>query len=235
MVGIAQLAERLVVVQKVAGSSPVTHPNKPPRIRPGRFFHVTGRQQMSVRPIVVYGDEALHRRATEVTAFDAELRELVADMYDTMDAANGVGLAAPQIGVGLRIFTYEFVNDDGVPPRGVVVNPRITLTKVSGAQPDPDDDSEGCLSAPGLAFPLKRAQYARVQGFDADGGAVDFEATDWFARVVQHEYDHLDGYLYVDRLNDKWARRWKKAKKQLEWGVPGKSWMPGVDPDPFGH
>ncbi|MFB0833063.1 peptide deformylase [Arthrobacter halodurans] len=190
---------------------------------------------MTVRPIVIYGEESLHRRAAEVTSFDDELRGLVDDMFETMDEANGVGLAAPQIGVSLRIFTYNFVNDDGAPSRGVVVNPRLTLSKVSGAQPDPEDEVEGCLSAPGLSFPLKRAEYARVQGFDADGNAVDFEATDWFARVMQHEYDHLDGQLYVDRLNDKWSRRWKKAKRQLEWGGPGLSWMPGVDPDPFGH
>jgi peptide deformylase len=190
---------------------------------------------MSVRPIVVYGEANLHRRAAEVTEFDDALRELVQDMYETMDAANGVGLAAPQIDVPLRIFTYEYPNDDGVAPRGVVVNPRLTLSKVSGAQPDPDDEVEGCLSAPGLSFPLKRAEYARVQGFDADGNALDFEATGWFARVLQHEYDHLDGYLYVDRLNERWAKRWKKAKKSLGWGVPGNTWMPGVDPDPFGH
>ncbi|GAA3700365.1 peptide deformylase [Arthrobacter ginkgonis] len=190
---------------------------------------------MAVRPIVIYGEEALHRRAVEVTEFNDELRELVEDMYETMDMANGVGLAAPQIGVGLRIFTYEFANEDGAPPRGVLVNPKLTLSKVSHANPDPDDDVEGCLSAPGLSFPLKRADYARVQGFDAEGNPVDFEATDWFARVMQHEFDHLDGLLYVDKLNEKWARRWKKAKKSLEWGVPGNSWTPGVDPDPFGH
>ncbi|MEE1620661.1 peptide deformylase [Zafaria sp. Z1313] len=190
---------------------------------------------MAVRPVVVYGEESLHRRAAEVQDFDQELRDLVADMFETMDAAHGVGLAAPQIGVGLRIFTYEYENDDGVAPRGVLVNPRLTLSKVSGASPDPDDEVEGCLSAPGLSFPLKRADYARVQGFDADGREVDFEATGWFARVMQHEYDHLDGLLYVDKLNPTWTRRWKKAKKSLGWGVPGHSWMPGVDPDPFGH
>lgn len=190
---------------------------------------------MPVRPVVVYGDPALHARAAEVTDFNDELRSLIADMYETMHAANGVGLAAPQVGVGLRIFTYTMENDDGVPAEGVLVNPRIVLGKVSQAQPDPDDEAEGCLSAPGLSFPLKRAEYARVMGFDGDGNPLDFEATGWFARMMQHEYDHLDGYLYVDKLNPKWAKRWKKAKKSLEWGVPGNSWMPGVDPDPFGH
>ncbi|WP_102161335.1 peptide deformylase [Zhihengliuella halotolerans] len=190
---------------------------------------------MAVRPIVIYGEDVLHHRAQEVVEFDDELRALIQDMFDTQDEANGVGLAAPQIGVGLRLFTYEFANEDGVPARGVVVNPRLTLSKVSGAQPDPDEEVEGCLSAPGLSFPLKRAEYARVEGFNGDGEPISFEATGWFARVMQHEYDHLDGFLYVDRLNDKWGRRWKKAKKQLDWGVAGHSWLPGVDPDPFGH
>ncbi|GAB3754928.1 peptide deformylase [Zhihengliuella somnathii] len=190
---------------------------------------------MAVRPIVIYGEQVLHQRAQEVTEFDAELHALIEDMFDTQDAAHGVGLAAPQVGVGLRLFTYEFENDDGVPPRGVVVNPRLTLSKVSQALPDPDEETEGCLSAPGLSFPLKRADFARVEGFDGDGNPLSFEATGWFARVMQHETDHLDGLLYVDKLANKWDRRWKKAKKQAAWGVPGNSWTPGVDPDPFGH
>ena len=190
---------------------------------------------MSIRPVTIYGEPVLHTRAQEVTEFNDELRELITDMYDTMDAANGVGLAAPQIGVGLRIFTYAYENDDGAPSRGVVVNPRLTLSKVSQANPDPEEEIEGCLSAPALNFPLKRADYARVEGYDGDGNAISFEATDWFARIMQHEYDHLDGYLYVDKLNDKWARRWKKAKKSLGWGVPNLTWMPGTDEDPFGH
>ncbi|WP_309079870.1 peptide deformylase [Zhihengliuella sp.] len=190
---------------------------------------------MAILPIVIYGEDSLHRRAQEVTEFDDDLRRLIEDMFETQDAAHGVGLAAPQVGVGLRLFTYEYENDDGVPPRGVVVNPRLTLSKISQAQPDPDDEGEGCLSAPGLSFPLKRADFARVEGFDGDGEPISFDATGWFARVMQHEYDHLEGLLYVDRLNDRWARRWKKAKKDLEWGAPGNSWLPGTDPDPFGH
>ena len=190
---------------------------------------------MSIRPVTIYGEPVLHTRAAEVTEFNDELRALVQDMYDTMDAANGVGLAAPQIAVGLRIFTYEFAHEDEAPTRGVVINPRLTLSKVSQATPDVDEDVEGCLSAPALNFPLKRAEFARVEGFDAEGNPISFEATGWFARIMQHEYDHLDGYLYVDKLTDKWARRWKKAKKSLEWGVPGLSWMPGTDEDPFGH
>lgn len=190
---------------------------------------------MTVRPVTITGEPVLHRRAAEVETFDDELRTLIQDMYQTMDEAHGVGLAAPQVGIGLRIFTYEFANDDGVPPRGVLVNPTLTLGKISGAEPDPEEETEGCLSVPGHSYPLKRAEWARVRGFDADGNPLDFEATGWFARVMQHEYDHLDGKLYIDRLNDRWGKRARKNIKKEGWGIPGNTWMPGVDPDPFGH
>ena len=181
---------------------------------------------MTVLPITIWGEPVLHRRAAEVEVFDDELRTLIADMFETNDAANGVGLAAPQVGVGKRLFVYKFDNDDGAPPSGVVVNPVLTLSKVSGALPDPDEEEEGCLSFPGGQYPLKRAEWARVQGFDGDGNPVDFEATGWFARVVQHEYDHLDGKLYVNRLIDRYARKAMKLAKRSGWGVPGLTWMP---------
>ena len=88
---------------------------------------------MAIRPVVIYGNPVLHRPAAPVTAFDDEFKALVTDMYETMDAAHGVGLAAPQIGVGLRVFTYQMENEDGVTPRGCIVNPRLTLGKVSSA------------------------------------------------------------------------------------------------------
>ena len=113
---------------------------------------------MTVRPIVITGEPVLHRRADPVEPFDDDLRSLVADMFETMDAAHGVGLAAPQIGVGLRIFTWQMDNDDGVPARGVVVNPYVTSTKASVEEPDPHDEAEGCLSVPGESFPLKRGE-----------------------------------------------------------------------------
>lgn len=190
---------------------------------------------MTVFPIRIQGDPVLHQRATAVETIDEEIRRLVADMFDTMDVANGVGLAAPQIGVGKRIFVYEMENHDGVAHRGAIINPLLTLGKIPGSAPDPDEESEGCLSVPGENFPLKRADWVRVQGVDENGDPVDFEATGWFARCMQHEYDHLDGKLYVDRLNDRYARRARRAAKKSGWGVPGLTWMPGVDPDPFGH
>lgn len=189
---------------------------------------------MSIRPIVISGNPVLHRPAARVTEFDDALRELIADMHETMDASHGVGLAAPQIGVGLRIFTYIFENEDGVAPRGTLVNPVLTTGKISEKAPDPDEEAEGCLSVPSQAWPLKRADWIRIAGQDGNGDPVAFEATGWFARVMQHEYDHLDGKLYVDRLNPKWSRKARKAIARENWGTDS-SWLPGVDEDPFGH
>lgn len=190
---------------------------------------------MTVRPIVILGEPVLHRRALEVAAFDEDLGRLVTDLYETLEASNGVGLAAPQIGVGLRVFAYDIDDDEGAHHHGVVVNPRLVTSKVGGAAPDPEEDVEGCLSVPGEGFPLRRADYAKVTGSDEAGRPVEVEARGWFARCLQHEFDHLDGTLYVDRLGPRWARKATKAARAHGWGVPGLSWMPGVDPDPFGH
>ncbi|WP_300343006.1 peptide deformylase [Nesterenkonia sp.] len=192
---------------------------------------------MAVRPIVIHGEPVLHRRAAEVESIDESIRELLVDMEETLEASNGVGLAAPQIGVGLRIFTWKYSGDTGaVPNRGVIINPRLRLIgRVSQELPDPEQEVEGCLSAPGYSFPLKRSDHIEITGLNADGEPVQFEARGWFARIMQHEYDHLDGYLYVNRLADRYAKRWKKIVKREGWNEPGHSWLPGVDPDPFGH
>lgn len=190
----------------------------------------------SIRPITIHGEPVLHRRATEVEEIDQHIRELVADMHLTQEAARGVGLAAPQVGVGLRIFTWAYEDTGDAPNQGEVINPVLTLLgKVSQEAPDADAETEGCLSVPGYGFPLKRSDHVRLQGFTVDGDEVDFEAHGWFARIMQHEHDHLDGYLYVNRLKDKWARRWKKSLRREGWNEPGLTWMPGVDEDPFGH
>ena len=190
---------------------------------------------MPIRPVVVTSEPVLHQRAQPVEVIDDEVRALVADMFETMDAARGVGLAAPQIGVGLRIFTWQLANDDGIPERGVVINPYLTSAKPPVGDPDPHDEVEGCLSVPGESFPLRRGESASLVGQDLDGNEIRYEATGWFARMLQHEYDHLNGFLYVDRLTGKWARRARKAVKANGWGEPGISWTPGVDGDPFGH
>ena len=170
---------------------------------------------MAVRPVVITGDPVLHRPAAKVARFDEDLRALVADMYETMDAAHGVGLAAPQIGVGLRIFTYTFQNDDDVAPRGVLVNPVLTPGKISQEAPDPDEESEGCLSVPGLGFDTPRRQRARVSGLDEHGQEHEAEATGLLARCFQHEHDHLQGTLYVNRLEGE-ARReaWRRIRAE---------------------
>ncbi|MGV1008914.1 MAG: peptide deformylase [Dermatophilaceae bacterium] len=190
---------------------------------------------MPVRPVVITGEPVLHQVAARVERFDEDLAALVQDMFDTMDAAHGVGLAAPQVGVGLRVFVYGMANDDDVPPRGVLVNPMLSLSRIPEGRPDVDTESEGCLSVPGEHFPLKRAETARVIGQDLTGAPLEFVATGWFARCMQHETDHLNGKLYVDRLDEKNARKARKAVKAAGWGKPGLAWLPGVDPDPFGH
>ena len=184
---------------------------------------------MTIRPIVIAGEPVLHRSAEEVSVFDDNLRQLVEDMYETMDKAPGVGLAAPQIGVGLRVFVYNYDDDEGNPRRGVVINPTIKLGPISKEPADEDTEVEGCLSAPGERFPLKRADFAVVEGVDLDENPVHIEATGWFARIMQHEFDHLDGLLYLDKLSKEWHKERKLMYAENEWGLPGKSWLPGRD------
>ncbi len=197
---------------------------------------------MAVVPIRIVGDPVLHTPAQPVPvaadgSLPADLAELIANMYDTMDAAHGVGLAANQIGVGLRVFVYDCADDRGRSERrrGVVVNPVLETSDIPETMPDPDNDDEGCLSVPGESFPTGRAKWARVTGLDAEGKPVSIEGNDLFARMLQHETGHLDGFLYLDRLIGRHARSAKRAVKSNNWGVPGLSWTPGEGPDPFGH
>ena len=197
---------------------------------------------MAVRPIVILGDPVLHSPTSPVSvgpdgSLPADLSGLITDLYDTMDAANGVGLAANQIGVGVRVFVYDCPEERGRPTyhRGVVVNPVLETSEIPETMPDPEVDDEGCLSVPGESFPCGRAQWARVTGLDADGNPVSVEGTGLFARMLQHETGHLDGFLYVDMLIGRHTRAAKRAVKANGWGVPGLSWRPGEVPDPFGH
>jgi peptide deformylase len=165
---------------------------------------------VSIRPIRVFGDPVLRTPADAVTTFDAELRKLVKDLTDTMMEAPGVGLAAPQIGVGLRVFTY-YVDD----VLGHVINPTLALSE------EVEVDDEGCLSFPGLAYPTSRSFGAVAKGFDMHGEPITVEGTGQLARCVQHETDHLDGVLFIDRLDP--AQR-KLAMKEIRasdwWGEP---------------
>ncbi len=165
---------------------------------------------MSIKPIRLFGDPVLRTPAEPVTDFDIELRKLVKDLTETMMDAPGVGLAAPQIGVGLRVFTY-YVDD--VP--GHLINPSLSLSE------DEETDDEGCLSFPGLAYPTKRSHGVVAKGFDMHGEPVTLEGTGHLARCVQHETDHLDGVLFIDRLD---AAQRKLAMKEIRaaewWGEP---------------
>lgn len=183
---------------------------------------------MSARPIFITGDPVLHSVAKEVTVFDDKLHALVEDMFVTMDEAPGVGLAAPQIGVGLRVFVYDYPEDDGTPRRGVAVNPQLFITPVEVREPT-DAEEEGCLSFPGERFPLVRAERAILRAQDEHGKSFELECEGWFARIMQHEFDHLNGLLYVDRLAHAESKKAEKARKSNGWGKPGNTWMPGVD------
>lgn len=183
---------------------------------------------MAVLPIRITGDPVLHTPAVPVTDFGDDLTTLVADMRETMATAPGVGLAAPQVGVGLRLFVYHWVDDD-VEHGGVAINPELWLSPLSVDELDVEEESEGCLSLPGERFPLRRAHSAILRASDARGASFEVRADGWLARIFQHEFDHLDGLLYVDRLAHPHDRAATKAIRKQSWGVPGQSWMPGVD------
>ena len=204
---------------------------------------------MAVLPIVIAGEPVLHEPTAPVTGSPEEIAELVADMYDTMDTAHGVGLAANQVGVGLRLFVFDCPDldtaDGGhlskaevdargwVSRRGCIVNPVLETSEIPETMPDPDDDLEGCLSVPGEHFPRGRAWWARVTGTDEHGDPVSVEGYGFFARCLQHEVGHLDGWLYTDGLIGRYRKQAKRAIRDNGWGVPGLTWDPAHDPDPF--
>lgn len=161
---------------------------------------------MTILDIRRIGDPVLRTRAAEVTDFDTELRTLVRDLTESMLDAPGVGLAAPQLGVGLRVFTYHV---DGV--TGYVVNP---VLKLDG---DLEEVEEGCLSIPGLTALPARAPRAVATGFDQHGEPVRIEGTALLAQCFQHETDHLDGVLFIDRLDTDERRRALKVIRSSDW------------------
>lgn len=156
-----------------------------------------------------YGDPVLHAPCEPVAGFDASLARLVEDMFATMYAARGVGLAANQIGVGLRVFVYDCPDDEDVRHLGHLVNPRLLETggvTVRGA--------EGCLSLPGIEAGTPRLDHAVVQGFTVTGAPVTVSGTGFFARCLQHECDHLDGLMYTDRLSGRRRGRALRAARK---------------------
>jgi peptide deformylase len=161
---------------------------------------------MSIQPIRHFGDPVLVTPASEVVDFDKELRKLVADLTETMINAPGAGLAAPQIGVPLRVFTWDV---DGV--LGHLINPTLDLSD------DQQDGDEGCLSFPDLVYPTQRAMRAVAKGFNMHGEPVIVEGTELLARALQHETDHLNGILFIDRLSVEDRKLAMKEIRESDW------------------
>ena len=161
---------------------------------------------MAVQPIRLFGDPVLRSPATEVTDFDKELRRLVENLTDTMRDAPGAGLAAPQLGVGLRVFTWYVEGE-----LGHLVNPQLDLSE------ELQDGPEGCLSIPDLTFDCKRALSVVAKGFNMYGDPVTIEGSQMLARAIQHETDHLDGILFIDRLDREARKLAMKAIRESEW------------------
>ncbi|MEU0574817.1 peptide deformylase [Dermacoccus nishinomiyaensis] len=177
---------------------------------------------MAVRPITIVGHKALHAPTKRVKEITDDTRALVEDMFETMEAANGVGLAANQVGVKQRIFVFDCPDDKlGENRRGVVINPKLEKGRVPAGEADEENDNEGCLSVPGEHFPTARADWAKVTGTDLDGNEIVIEGHGFFARMLQHETDHLDGYLYLDRLTPTMRLESREAVKDRGWQYDG--------------
>jgi peptide deformylase len=163
-----------------------------------------------VKPIRLFGDPVLRTPAEPVTDFDKQIRKLVKDLEETMIDAPGAGLAAPQIGVSLRVFTYYV---DGV--LGHLINPDLDLSD------ELQDGEEGCLSFPGIYYDTPRALRAVARGFDMYGEPVAVEGTEVLARALQHETDHLNGVLFIDRMDREQRKLALKAIREAEWAGQG--------------
>ena len=183
---------------------------------------------MSLQEIRHFGDPVLTTPTLSVVDFDKELRTLIKDLTETMLAAPGAGLAAPQIGVALRVFVWDV---DGA--LGHLVNPSLDLSE------ELQEGDEGCLSFPDLVYPTPRSMRAVAKGFNMHGEPIVVEGTELLARALQHENDHLDGILFIDRLSDEDRKRAMKEIRESEW--VGMSMAQGREPaikvsphNPFG-
>ncbi|HEX6445497.1 MAG TPA: peptide deformylase [Streptosporangiales bacterium] len=165
---------------------------------------------MAIQPIRLFGDPVLRTPAEPVRDFDKELRKLVADLRDTMLDANGAGLAAPQIGVGLRVFTYNV--DDVIDH---LINPQLELSD------EQQEGDEGCLSFPGLVYDVKRSMHVVARGLNMYGEPVEIRGSELLARAIQHETDHLDGVLFIDRLDRAQRKAAMKEIREADWGAEG--------------
>jgi peptide deformylase len=176
---------------------------------------------LSVLPIRIFPDPVLRERAQEVSEITTTHRRLVDDMVETMRDAPGVGLAAPQVGVLERIFVWE-VEDTW----GVVVNPTIVARSDAVVE-----EEEGCLSLPGLAYDVVRTAQVRVEGLDLDGNKLSLETDGLLARVCQHEIDHLDGVLFIDRLEPAARRDALAILREEALGLPARPGAATVPPE----
>ena len=161
---------------------------------------------MSVQEIRLFGDPVLTTPASLVTTFDKELRNLVKDLTETMLDAPGAGLAAPQIGVSLQVFVWNIEESEGH-----LINPTLDLSE------EMQEGDEGCLSFPELVYPTPRAFRAVARGFNMHGEPVTIEGTELLARALQHETDHLNGILFIDRLSDEDRKIAMKEIRESEW------------------
>ena len=161
---------------------------------------------MAVRTIRLFGDPVLRTPAVQVETYDKELRLLVRDLTDTMQDAPGAGLAAPQIGVSLRVFTW-WVDDE----IGHLINPVLSLSE------ETQEGDEGCLSLPDLAFDTVRSQQVVARGMNMYGEPVEINGSDLLARALQHETDHLDGILFIDRLTPELRKEAMRTIREAEW------------------
>jgi peptide deformylase len=168
-----------------------------------------------VPKIRVVGDPVLHQPTREVTSFDDDLSTLIDDMFAALARAEGVGLAAPQVGVDLAVFVYDCPDGTGGRQRGHVINPTI---ETSG---EPETSDEGCLSVPGPYHELARASQATVRGVDKTGAPVEVSGSGYFARCLQHETDHLRGILYIDHLPRNRRRRVLREMEPFDWNHTG--------------
>ena len=172
----------------------------------------------TVRPMTRWGTPVMHRRQADVTAYDDELRALVADMVATLHAADGVGLAACQVGVDLRVFVFDCPDSSGERTVGVVCNPELRLPE--GKDRQLDEAEEGCLSFPGAFVDCARPDSALVTGFGLDGEPVTFDGDGLLARCLQHETDHTLGTVFADRLSAKARKQLDKAQAKVAEEFP---------------
>ncbi len=173
---------------------------------------------MALRDIVILGDPILRTAAEPVTAFDAELQALVRDMFETMYHAEGIGLAAPQVGISARVLVVDVRDEENeAAGRLALVNPEVVV-----ASRETDKASEGCLSIPGLEDVVERPVTVTVRGFDPQGNEISIEAEELLSRALQHEIDHLDGVLFLDRVSalkrKMLLKKWRKLQEEAATG-----------------